>query len=246
MDIRAEIYKEIADRKGIGYPEDELVAKRLSEADTQKLVQDMDQFYESWFEIQQLQDENFDEARADLEYIQESSFEIVCQALALKSDPSVLPYFLKYVPVDGRKRAHHQVVMEDYNEQNLERCIVNPDYYGEAYIPVLLAHIHELVPEKMRKAQVFYYQMVLDDLAYFRETHPFFNNLNLAQKDAFTTLINYSIHDTLDYIRRNEADRFEFLKDAITQPIPSITFEDEPLIQIAYVRQEFLKLHAAD
>lgn len=130
MDIREKIYTEIAERKGIGYPEDAEVAKRLSEADTQPLVQDMDQFYKAWFDIQQLQRENFDVARADLEYVQESSFEIVCQALALKGDPNIIPCFFKYVSLD-KWDWNVEVNMEDYNEQNLERCIVGAEYYGE-------------------------------------------------------------------------------------------------------------------
>ena len=246
MDIRAEIYKEIADRKGIGYPEDEFVAKRLSEADTQQLVQDMDQFYTKWFEIQQLQDENFDKERVDLEYIQESSFEIVCQALALKGDPSVLPYFLKYVPVDGRKRAHHQVVMEDCNQQNLDDCITKLKYYGNSYIPVLLMHIHELIPDKMKAADSFLYQMLLDDLRYFQDTHPLINNLCLARRGPLSQLMKYALEKTLEEIKSDHPEESDNAIKILNTPLDTVSYTDKPIKKIAFLWQEFLKLNAAD
>ena len=245
MDIREKIYTEIAERKGIGYPEDEEVAKRLSEADTQLLVQDMDQFYRTWFDIQQLQREKFDKERCDLEYIQESSFEIACQALALKGNPNIIPCFFKYVSKDDWDW-NVEVNMEDYNEQNLERCIVGAEYYGEAYIPVLLAHIHELVPDKMLKADNFLYKMLLDDLNYFEETHPLFHNLHVVEKKIFMKLLDFSLERTIDETRREDLEKSKLLEEQIHHPIQKIIFDDDPLIQVAYLRQEFLKLHAAD
>lgn len=246
MDIRENIYSRIRECEGIGYPENEKVAKELSHADTELLIQDMDQFYTNWFNIQKAQEESFDEETTKLEYIQETSFEIVCKALALQGDPAVIPYFFKYVPVDGPKHAHGQVVMEDYNSQDLEECITSVKYYGESYISVLLTHIHELIPDKMLEAAGFFYDMLYRDLKTFKDTHPLMSNLHLVKREPFLALMDYCLKQTLETFKEDNPDQVEDILRIIASPIDEISSETEGLIQIAYVQQQFLKLHAAD
>jgi hypothetical protein len=246
MDIRENIYLKIREREGIGYPESEKVAEELSHASAELLIQDMDQFYTNWFNIQKAQELSFDEENAKLEYIQETSFEIVCKALALQGDPEVIPYFLKYVPVDGPKHANGQVVMEDYNSQDLEECITSVKYYGEFYIPVLLAHIHELMPDKIESADNFLYQMMLDDLHYFKDNHPLFNNLHLARQGTLAQLVEYAVVKTLKEVEEDYPEKLEYSKKILNIPLKKVSYEDKPIIKISYLRQQFLKLHASD
>ena len=245
MNIRNEIYSMIATRGLLDSEEADAASEKLSQADKRLLIHDIDVFYNKWIECDHALEENWTEELLHKKHVQESSFEIACTALAFKGDASVIPYFLKYVPLD-EWNWKVEANMEDYNAQNLERCIVNPDYYGEAYIPVLLSHIHELVPEKMRKADKFLYTMLLDDLDCFETTHPLFNNLRLAEKEPFMKLLDFSLQTTLEETSRERKVPIEVLKEEILKEIPEISYNDSPLIKVAYLRQEFLKLYASD
>ena len=245
MNVRNEIYSMIATRGLLDPSEADAVSEKLSQADTSLLIHDIDMFYNKWIECDHALDENWTEELLHKKHVQESSFEIACGALAFKGDASVIPYFLKYVPLDDWNWKI-EANMEDYNAQNLEHCIINPDYYGESYIPVLLAHIHELVPEKMLWAGSFFYDILYHDLKTFKDYHPLMMNLCLAKKEPFLKLLDYCIEQTLETFQEDHPDQKDEILRIINQPIESISFETEGVIQIAYVKQEFLKLHASD
>jgi hypothetical protein len=242
MDIREKIYNLIEEQGGADYDQKKELGQELSEADSNMLVQDLDRFYQGWFDTQQIKE--YTEERARLEHIQETCFEVACEALALQGDPLVIPYFLKYVPVDEYDGS--TVSMEDYNVQHLLDCISDKGYYGEAYIPVLLKNIHELVPNKMVEADAFLYHMILDDLNYFESTHPLFTNLDLLKKEPFCLIVEYAVEKTLKEIEEDRPEELECAKKILDTPLKKVSYKDKPIIKIAYVRQEFLKLHAAD
>ena len=242
MDIREKIYKIIEEKGGVDWEDRKELIQNLSEAEPVLLVQDLDRFYQGWFFTQQI--EAYTEERACLEYIQETCFEVACHALALQGDPSVIPYFLKYVPVDEYDGS--TVSMEDYNVQHLLDCIADKDYYGESYIPVLLKNIHVLVPDKMVEARGLFYNILWNDLVVFSKTHPLLNNLLLPKKKEFLELLDHCLDDTLDALEQDSLKEQEKIRIAMKNEIIDISSETEDVIQIAYVRQEFLKLHASD
>jgi hypothetical protein len=242
MDIREKIYRLIEEQGGADYDQKKELAQELSEGNTDLLIEDLDRFYKGWFATQQVED--YTEERARLEYIQETCFEVACEALALQGDPAVIPYFLKYVPVDEYDGS--TVSMEDYNVQHLLDCISDKDYYGEAYIPVLLKNIHVLLPEKMVEADALLYHMILDDLNYFESTHPLFNNLVLLKKEPFSDIVEYAVEKTLKEIEEDNPEELEYSKKILDISLKNVSYDDKPILKIAYLRQQFLKLHAAD
>ena len=243
MDIRDKIYSFIEEQGGADYDQKKELAQELSKGDTALLIQDLDRFYQGWFNVQQVKE--YTDERACLEYIQETCFEVACQALALQGDPAVIPYFLKYVPTDDWD-PKTEVNMEDYNSQDLEECITSVKYYGESYIPVLLTHIHELIPDKIESADSFLYQMVLDDLHYFKEEHPLFNNFYLAKQDLLGKVIEYAVEKTLKEIKEDHPEDLKLSKKILDTHLEYVSYDDKPIVKIAYLRQQFLKLHAAD
>lgn len=174
----------------------------------------------------------------------EVKFCVIAMALGLQGDTSLIPKMFQYVPLDDLMK--RPVILVGYVQEEINRCISNPNYYGASYIPVLLAHIHELVPDKMLKADKFLYTMLLDDLSTFEETHPLFKNLHLVKKKPFVELLDFSLKSTLEEISQDQKISIKELEEEITEDIPNITYEDNPLLKVAYLRQQFLKLHAPD
>jgi hypothetical protein len=245
MNIREKIYNIIQERGLIDYPEDEKIAKELSEADPKKLLEDIDNCYKKWFEYDQLLEEKHTPELLHQKHVQESSFEIACFALTVKGDPSVIPHFFKYIPLDEWDW-NIEVNMEDYNTQNLERCVVNAEYYGEAYVRVILSHIHELVPDKMIEARGFLWQMIWDDFHEFNNSHPLFSNLALPKKTPFLQLLDYSMKCSLEEVEEDDPKEAELFLKKISGFLKNINSESPHFLKLAYLRQEFLKLHAAD
>jgi hypothetical protein len=243
MDIREKTYNLIEEQGGADYDEKKELAQALSEGDAKMLIQDLDRFYQGWFDVQQIKE--YTEERARLEYIQETCFEVACEALALQGNPSVIPYFFKYLPLDDWD-PKTEVNMEDYNTQNLEARITRIKYYGESYIPVLLAHIHELMPDKMIEARGFLWQMIWDDFNEFYEDQPLFSNLHLPKKQPFLKLLDYSMQCSLEEEQEEDPKQAESLLEQSSKILNDIGAESPHFLKLAYVRQQFLKLHAAD
>lgn len=237
MDIREKIYAFIQEKVEVDCLERTELAEQLVDVDRELLVQDLKHFYQKWLETQEEKD--YTEERGKRERVQETCFEVVCEALALPGDPSVIPYLIHYVSSDKYKE--YEVMMEDYNDQHLRDCISNTDYYGDDYIPVLLAQIHELVPEKMKEAWHFFRNMITQDDGY-----PFFSHLNLPKKEPFLQLIDYCMECAWDELKRDRPDKIENLRIQSNQIIESLDWDDEWVVQLSYVRQQFLKLHEND
>ena len=130
MDIREHVYKMIEDRGLIEYPEDEKFSELLKDVDSKLLLEDIDYFYNMWLKYQELIEQNFIKEWLHLKHVQESSFEIACFALMLKGDSSVTHQLLKYIPHDQYEEGIREVTMEDYNVQNLTRCIAGEEWYA--------------------------------------------------------------------------------------------------------------------
>ena len=242
MDIRETVYKSIEEKGGVYYKERKELIEALSQANTDALTEDLDRFYRAWFDVQQI--EEYTEERARLEYIQETCFEVACQALALQGDPSVIRHFLKYVPVDEYDGS--TVSMEDYNVQHLLDCISDKDYYGEGYIPVLLAHIHELIPDKMVEARGFLRTMIWDDFNEFDEDQPLFSNLQLAQPKPFLELLEYCMKRSLEELTENDPEQAKRYTNEGLDVLEDVDADSPHFFKLLYLQQEFLKLHASD
>ena len=173
----------------------------------------------------------------------EVKFSVIAMALGLKGDTSLIPKMFQYVALDDLMKS--PVILVGFVQEEINRCICNPEYYGESYIPVLLAHIHQLVPDKMLWAGSFFYDTLYYDLNTF-EDHPLMRHLHLARREPFLELMDYCLKQTLETFEEDHPDQVEDILRLINSPIKSITSETEGIVQIAYIKQQFLKLHAAD
>ncbi|PPE04291.1 hypothetical protein [Holospora curviuscula] len=241
---RQQIYNEIRARS----PLDIYSAPELLEAlelfENEDLLEDLEDLYQEWGKGVQL---NRAREKEEFERIQkcESLFEFITEAIFNHGDPSVIPPLLKYVPSDDTDQ--DLVFMEDYSSEQICNGITNARCFGEDYIPVLLGCIHELLPRAMANADSFLYQMILDDLVYFKETRPLVSYFYLAQKESLMQIFDYSIEKTLEEVKEGKSqEMFNCAIDRISRPIISVSFENEPIDQIAFFRQEFLKLHGHD
>ncbi|WP_129591831.1 hypothetical protein, partial [Holospora curviuscula] len=188
---RQQIYNEIRERS----PLDIYSAPELLEAlelfENEDLLEDLEDLYQEWGSLPKIYCTDKEE---DIEHIQqcESLFEFITEAIFNHGDPSVIPPLLKYVPSDDDDK-EDSVFMEDYSSEQLCNGITDADYFGEDYIPVLLGCIHELLPRAIDAADSFLYQMILDDLVYFKETRPLVSYFYLAQKESLRKIFDYSI-----------------------------------------------------
>ena len=239
------IYKKIRESAPVGIFSEPEWLEALEQTPLPELLQDLDDLYTSWGKITQLPSAYTEE---EIKKVQEheSLFDFILHAIFSYGDPSVIPQLLKYVPSDEEYEDEDLVFLEDYSREPLCNGITEADYFGEAYIPVLLSHIHELLPKKIRAADSFLYDMVLDDLNKFKDHHPLFNNFHLVRKEPFIQLLNFALNSVLEETSREQKISLEKIRERIEEPISSITYKDEPLIKVAYLRQEFLRLHAAD
>ena len=243
MDIRKKIYCLIEEQGGADYDQKKELAQALSEGDSNMLIQDLDRFYKGWLDAQHIKEHT--EERARLEYIQETCFEVTCEALALQGDSSVIPYFFKYLPLDDWD-PKTEVNMEDYNTQNLEARIIRLRYYGESYISVLLTHIHELIPDKMIEARGFLWQMIWDDFNEFYEEQPLFLNLHFAKPKPFLELLEYCMKCSLEELTENDPKQAERFAKEELEMLENVDADSPHFLKLLYLRQEFLKLHATD
>lgn len=207
MDIREKIYTRIQEKVEVDYDERTELAKALVDEDRELLIQDLERFYQGWFNTQE--EKEYTEERGRREKIQEVCFEVVCEALALSEDPSVIPYFLKYIRPDKRTKGCNFVRMEDYNTQHLIDCILN--YYGLDYIPVLLAHIHEMVPEKLVEANSFLGDMIKDTFGCitpeeFPDSLPIVDALALANQEVLVEILKQELTEWQETIKNQKEE----------------------------------------
>ena len=210
MDIREKIYTRIQEKVEVDYDERTELAKALVDEDRELLIQDLERFYQGWFNTQE--EKEYTEERGRREKIQEVCFEVVCEALALSEDPSVIPYFLKYIRTDDLnnwRKGIPEVSMEDYNTQHLIDCILN--YYGLDYIPVLLAHIHEMVPEKLVEANSFLGDMIKDTFGCitpeeFPDSLPIVDALALANQAVLMQILEQKVIEWQETIKNQKEE----------------------------------------
>ncbi|ETZ07517.1 hypothetical protein P618_200278 [Holospora obtusa F1] len=122
--------------------------------------------------------------------------------------------------------------MEDTASEPLCNGIVDSDYFGESYIPVLLSCIHELVPRAMSTARWVFYSMLFDNFNRFSETQPLINNLYLVNRESFRLILESAIQEANEEVENSK-------KEA---NIKSIESSQEDLERIERVHQEFLKI----
>ncbi|ETZ07645.1 hypothetical protein P618_200149 [Holospora obtusa F1] len=219
---KAEIYQEIRNISPTWSGEAQELVENLEEFENDELLQDLDDVYQEWS-----RKENDDSVQQCV-----SLFDVILQAIFNHGDPSVIPHLLKYVPSDDYYE--DAVVMEDYSSEPLCNGIVDANYFGEAYIPVLLSCIHELVPRAMSAAKWFFYWMRDDNFDHFSENQTLINNLYLAKKEPFIKILNYTIQETTE-------DLEKIKKDGKQETIEVL---NKALNRSEIVRQAFLKLHA--
>ncbi|ETZ07526.1 hypothetical protein P618_200287 [Holospora obtusa F1] len=229
---KAEIYQEIRNISPTWSGEAQELVENLEEFENDELLQDLDDVYQEWSKK-----ENDDSIQQCV-----SLFDVILQAIFNHGDSSVIPHLLKYVPSDDYYE--DAVVMEDYSSEPLCNGIVDSDYFGESYIPVLLGCIHELVPRAMVHVKWFLYSMILDDLGKFQNTRPLMNNLRVAEKKSFINILNYSIEKSLEELQERSVERKENAMKRLKEPINSVIYDDEGIVQFTFVRKEFLKLYA--
>ena len=242
---KALIYKKIRQSAPVGIFSEPDWLEALEKTPLPELLKDLDELYTSWGKITQLPSAYTEEEIRNVQE-HESLFDFILHAVFSYGDPSVIPQLLKYVPSDDEYEDEDLVFLEDYSSEPLCNGITEADYFGEAYIPILLTHIHELLPKKIEAASSFLYDMLLADLYDFEDTHPLFNNLCMAKKESFMTLLDFSLASELNETSRNEKIDIKVLEERIKNSIACITREDKPFFKIAYLRQQFLKLHASD
>ncbi|PPE04298.1 hypothetical protein [Holospora curviuscula] len=242
---RQQIYNEIRARSPLGKGSDPELLEALEAFKNEDLLEDLEDLYQEWGSLPKIYCTDKEE---DIEHIQqcESLFDFITQAIFNHGDPSVIPRLLKYVPSDDDDK-EDSVFMEDYSSEQLCNGITDSDYFGEDYIPVLLGCIHELLPRAMANAESFFYQMILDDLGKFSDTHPLIGNLYLAQKESLMQIFDYSVEKALNELQEESGqDAVSAALRRISYPIASVVYEDEPIDKKAFFRQEFLKLHGHD
>ena len=239
------IYDIIRERSPISVCDDPELLEQFEDLTLEELMQDLEALYQDWGMLPKLYRAR---KKEDLQKIGEceSLWAFILEAIFSYGDTSVIPQLLKYVPSDDEYEDEDLVFLEDYSSQPLCNGITEADYFGEAYIPILLTHIHELLPKKIEAASSFLYDMLLDDLYDFKDTHPLFNHLHLVQKKSFMMILDFSLNSELEESSEDKKISIEELKKEIASPITGITYEDPPFIKVAYLRQEFLKLHATD
>ena len=244
MDIREKIYTRIQEKVEVDYDERTELAKALVDEDRELLIQDLERFYQGWFNTQE--EKEYTEERGRREKIQEVCFEVVCEALALSEDPSVIPYFLKYIRPDKRTKGCNFVRMEDYNTQHLIDCILN--YYGLDYIPVLLAHIHEMVPEKLVEARRFMYKMLDDTFSSITpEVFPdlaIVDALPLGNREVLLQLLTEDAAECKKLLeeKRLEAQQLNLEEEKLKEALESVEYYKESLYCTEYVLGQLLLL----
>ncbi|PPE05300.1 hypothetical protein [Holospora curviuscula] len=241
---REQIYTEIRERSPLGVGSDPGLLEALEAFEDEELLEDLEELYQEWGRGIQL---NRARKKEEFERIQkcESLFDFITQAIFHHGDPAVIPQLLKYVPSDDTDQ--DLVFMEDYSSEHICNGITDADYFGEEYIPVLLGCIHELVPRAMRAADTFLYRMILQNLIKFKNIDFLVNCLHLAKRETLLKILDYSIRDALEEIKeKNNDERIENVIKRLKEPIDSIVFDDEGVIQVTFLRQEFLKLHGHD
>ncbi|WP_129591791.1 hypothetical protein, partial [Holospora curviuscula] len=188
---RQQIYNEIRARSPLWSGEAPELLEALEAFENEEILEDLEDLYQEWGSLPKIYCTDKEE---DIEHIQqcESLFDFMLQALFDHGDPSVIPRLLKYVPSDDDDK-EDLVFMEDYSSERICNGITSARYFGEDYIPVLLGCIHELLPRAIDAADSFLYQMILDDLVYFKETRPLVSYFYLAQKESLRKIFDYSI-----------------------------------------------------
>lgn len=214
----------------------------LAERCTQEeLLQDLEILHQAVIDRCALEDhpETRNQVPDYLARFQEVKYCIIIDALRAQCDPSVIPHLMKYVPYDqyGKDGA----CLEDYVTQCVTECIENLDFYDEGSL--LLEHIHELIPEKMVEAWGFLMHMV----DFGSDGKPFIvKNFDLVQKKPFLELLNYSIKRSLEELKESKPEQVKNILWRLECPLNNTNNEDEYILQIGYVRQEFLKLYGED
>ena len=242
---KALIYKKIREASPVGIFSEPDWLEALEKTRLPELLQDLDELYTSWGKITQLPSAYTDEEIRNVQE-HESLFDFILHAIFSYGDPSVIPQLLKYVPSDDEYEDEDLVFLEDYSSEPLCNGITDADYFGEAYIPVLLEHIHEIVPRALQNAAWFLYGMIYNDLVTFSDSRPLMNNLHRAEKESFLCILDYAFKSCFESLKQKDEKIREIVMQKIQYPIKNINNDDDGVVQIAYLRQEFLKLHASD
>ncbi|GAJ45710.1 hypothetical protein HE1_00019 [Holospora elegans E1] len=238
---KEQIYQEIRNRSPIYSGEAPELLEDLQEFKNDELLQDLEVVYQEWGALPRIY--RTDE-KEEIFHIQqcESLFEFLTEAIFNHADSSVIPFLLKYVPSDDD--VSDLVFMEDYSSEQICNGISDSRYFGESYIPVLLGCIHELVPRAMMSTKSFFFDMLYDNFNKFSETQPLIRNLYLAEKEPFIKILDCSIEQSLEELKRkNGQEAMNQAISRISRPIVSVNYDDESVDQKAFIRQAFVKLH---
>jgi hypothetical protein len=239
------IYDIIRERSPISVCDDPELLEQFEDISLEELMEDLEDLYQEWGALPKLFRAR---KKEDLQKIGEceSLFAFILEEIFSYGDPSVIPQLLKYVPSDDEYEDEDLVFLEDYSSEPLCNGITEVEHFGEAYIPVLLSHIHEIVPRALQNAAWFLYGMIYDDLITFFDSRPLMINLQYAQKEPFLCILEYAFQSCLESLKKKDEKIRQLVMEKIQYPIENINNDDDGVVQVAYLRQQFLKLHAVD